>query len=175
GMLAMVLAAGEAFGQVAVPPASAGAMAHPTTAPAGAGKLVADGLGQDGKLHVTGNKTAVITTTQPYKQVSMGSPDVADVTLIGPTNILVTAKKAGTTQLIVWDDAGHSQVADVVVGMDLEQLQSEIASAFPNAHITVSAMNGSLALRGSAPDLKTAEQASNMAGAYAGRVLNLIE
>src|SRR5439155_568195 len=58
---------------------------------------------------------------------------------------------------------------------DLDALQGEINGAFPNAKITVSSMNGALALRGSAPDLKTAEQAATMAGAYGPRVLNLIE
>ena len=176
GLLAIVLPAGPTHGQVAVPPPSAGATTRPATAaPAAANRLVADGLDADGKVRVTVNKTVVLTTTQPYKQVSVGSPDIADVNLIGPQNILVTAKKAGSTQLILWDDNNRSQVADVIVGMDLEALQTELNTAFPGSKITVTAMNSSLALKGTAPDLKTAEQAATMAAAYSPRVMNMIE
>src|SRR4051812_41796655 len=57
--------------------------------------LIADGVGADGKVKLTVNKTIVLTTTQPYKQVSVGQPDIADVNMISPNNILVTAKKSG--------------------------------------------------------------------------------
>src|SRR6185312_11417288 len=129
----------------------------PTTKPAN--HLIADGVGDDGRVHLTVNKTVVLTTTQPYKQVSVGQPDIADVNMISPTNILVTAKKTGTTQLIVWDDQNHSQVADVVVNMDLESLQTEFATMFPGSKITAKSMNGAVALSGMVPDLKAAEQA----------------
>ena len=147
--------------------------ASPSTRPAS--RFVAEGIGEDGKLRMTVNKTTVITTTQPYKQVSVGQPDIADVNLISPNNILVTAKKTGSTQLIVWDDAGNSQVADILVNMDVETLTSELKSMFPGSSITVTAMNGAIALRGQVPDLKTAEQAVSVAGPYSPRVLNFLE
>src|SRR5690349_20338861 len=65
--------------------------------------LVADGIGANGMLKMSVNKSTVVSTKQPYKRVSIGSADVADVNPIGPTTMLVTAKKAGSTQLIVWD------------------------------------------------------------------------
>jgi pilus assembly protein CpaC len=169
GMLAIVLSAGPTLGQAAATQPTV------TTQPASVGKLVAEGVGADGKVRLTVNKTVVITTTQPYKQVSVGSPDIADVNAIGANNILVTAKKQGSTQLIIWDDANHSQVADIVVGMDLEQLQTELNTAFPGSKIQVASLNGNLSLRGQVADLKVAEQASNMAQAYAPKVLNLLE
>ena len=118
--------------------AEAGAAAAATTQPAAApavrgNKLIADGVDQNGRVSLTVNKTMVITTTQPYKQLSVGSPDIADVNPIGPNNILVTAKKTGATQLIVWDDQNHSQVADIVVNMDLVSLQAELNAMLPGA------------------------------------------
>src|SRR5687768_4281495 len=50
------------------------------------------------------NRSAVLSTNRPYKRVSIAQPEVADVNPVGPTNLLVTAKKAGATQLIVWDE-----------------------------------------------------------------------
>ena len=172
GLFATPLAHAQAAAAAAPAPAVAPA---PTTMPANASKLVAEGVGADGKIHLAVNKTVQIVTTQPYKTVSVGSSDIADVNAVGANNLILTAKKIGSTQLIIIDDAGHSQVADVVVGLDVEALQSELATAFPAAKIQVTAMNGALSLRGQVPDLKTAEQAAQMASTYGARVLNMLE
>ena len=47
---------------------------------------------------------------------------------VGPIDLGITAKKTGSTQLIVWDDANQSQVADISVSMDLESLNSELSA-----------------------------------------------
>jgi pilus assembly protein CpaC len=167
-LLALVTAAAPVYGQ-ATPAATPAA----TTRPANA--LIAEGVGADGKVRLTVNKTIVLTTTKPYKQVSVGQADVADVNLINPNSILVTAKKTGSTQLIVWDDNNRSQVADIVVSIDLESLQAELSSMFPGAKITANSMNGAVSLRGQVPDLKTADQAATMAAPYSSRVMNFLE
>lgn len=152
--------------------------AAPATQPAAAvpaNRLIADGIGADGKIKLTVNKTVVIATTKPFKQVSVGQPDVADVNMISPTSILVTAKRAGSTQLIVWDDQNKSQVADIVVNMDLEALQADLTASFPGSKITVSSLNGAIKLSGLVTDLKAAEQAAAIAAPYSNRVLNLLE
>ena len=156
--------------------------AAPATAPAAitsgvpaANRLVAEGVGADGKVRVMSNTTTVLTTTRPVKELVIGTPDVADVTVLGERQVLVTAKKPGSTQLIVRDETGRSQVADVIVGMDLGALQAELTDAFPNHKISAASMNGAIALRGQVPDLKVAEQAVSMAQPYSPRVLNMLE
>ena len=57
--------------------------------------LITEGL-DEGKLGLVMNKSVVLSTRAPYKRVSIGAPEIADVNAIGPTNILVTAKKPGT-------------------------------------------------------------------------------
>jgi pilus assembly protein CpaC len=109
--------------------ASSTAQAAPTTQRAN--RLTAEGVDADGRVRLMVNKTAVVTTNQPFKQVSIGNPEVADVTVMGPNNVLITAKRQGSTQLIVWDDNNKSQVADVLVGMDLDALQSDLNGVLP--------------------------------------------
>ena len=100
---------------------------------------------------------------------------MADVNPIGPNNILVTAKKPGTTQLIVWDDADRSQVVDLAVQVDLAALQEQFKQQFPGSKIDVSMANGQVVLRGQAPNLTAAEQAVQLAEPYATKVLNFLE
>ena len=59
----------------------------------------------------------------------------------------MTAKKPGTTQLIVWDDADRSQVVDLAVQVDLAALQEQFKQQFPGSKIEVSMANGQVVLR----------------------------
>jgi pilus assembly protein CpaC len=161
GAMLLVCAASRATGQ-------------PAPAPRGNG-LVADGLGADGKLKLTVNKSTVITTTNPVKRVNIAQPEVADFNLIAPRNILVTAKRTGNTQLIIWDENDRSQVIDIAVEFDLAEMNAQFKTMFPGSKIEVSALNGAIALRGRVPNLQTAEQAVAVASPYSEKVLNFLE
>lgn len=145
------------------------------TQPAAGGRVVADGTAADGKIVLPVNRTTVLTTKSKYKQVSVGQPDIAEVTPLGPNTVLVTARKPGATQLIVWDEGEQSQVVDVVVSVDLETLREQIARNFPNTQVTVDALGGAIALRGVVPNLQAAEQIVAAASPYSERVLNFLE
>lgn len=166
----LLLLAATTTGQEASPPATQ-PNNHAANASAG---LITEGLCADGKLLLTTGKSAVLTTRYPYKRVSVGNPDVADVNPIAPTNVLVTAKAAGTTQLIVWDEADRSQVVDVMVEFDLAALQSKFDTLFPGHGVQVSNANGTLVLRGHVPSADIAQQMEAVAAPY-GKVLNLME
>ena len=45
------------------------------------------------------NKSQVITTKLPYKTVNIANPEIADFNRVNDYEILLTAKKPGTTQL----------------------------------------------------------------------------
>src|SRR3954471_15320302 len=126
--------------------------AKPTTAPAvqtrpaGETALVQTALA-DGVLHILANRSTVIKTRVPFKNVSIAQPDVADVNLVGPQDMLLTAKKPGSTQLVIWDDDGRSQVIEVEVGFDLQALQDQVKVIFPGSRIDVTSLNGTIALR----------------------------
>jgi pilus assembly protein CpaC len=137
--------------------------------------LVTEGTDQQGMLHLTVGKSQVIATRTPYKRVSVGEPTIADVNPIGPGTILVTAKKAGSTQLIIWDDTDRSQVVDVLVQFDMQALQQQLKEMFPTSKIEVASLNDAIALRGRVPNLDTAKQAVAVATPYAKNVLNFLE
>lgn len=160
--------AGIAVGTDTAPtqPAVAGATTRPS--------FVTDGLNADGGLRVISGKGTVLTTRTPYKRVSIGQPDIADVNTIGPSTVLVTAKKAGSTQLILWDDQDRSQVVDVIVELDLAAVKRQIKAAFPDLAIEVSALNDTIALRGQVPSVQSAEQAVELSSTYA-KVHNFLE
>src|SRR5437016_4686299 len=102
--------------------------------------------------------------------ISVGQPEIADVNLLGQNHILVTGKKAGTTQLVVWDDGEKAQVMDVAVQVDVNGLQEQIKKFFPTVKVDVAASNGEVVLRGTVPSLEIEEQIARIAASYAARV-----
>lgn len=140
-----------------------------------AGTLIADGTTESGKLELGVNRTAVLTTRNPYKRLSVGSPEIADVTPVGPTSVLVTAKKAGSTQLTLWDESDRSEVVDIVVSLDLEALRTQIKKAFPGANVEVEAVNGAVTLRGRVPSIQVADQIVATASPFSDKVMNFLE
>lgn len=149
----------------------------PEPVPSRAGEhvlLVTEGL-EEGKLKLLMNKSSVLNTRSPYKRVSVGSPEIADVNTIGPANLLVTAKKPGVTQMIIWDDSERSQVIDLAVGIDLDALKEQYKKMFPSSKIQTELVNGQILLKGQVPSLVVAEQAVQLAQPYAPKVLNFLE
>jgi pilus assembly protein CpaC len=136
---------------------------------------IARDLPEGGSLDLMANRSIVLKTRVPYKSVSISQPDVADVSLIGPRDILLTAKKSGATQLIIWDDEEHTQVIEVKVTSDLQSLQDQMRLMFPDSKIEISSLNGTVALRGRVPSLQAAGQAEEVAAPYAQKVLNFLE
>jgi pilus assembly protein CpaC len=174
---ALLLCAGAARGQEQDAPRPN--TPRPATAPTqpagrGAAAIVENG-GKDGVIHLVANRSTVVKTRVPYKNVSISQPEVADVNLVGPQDILVTAKRPGNTQLIIWDDQDRSQVLEISVGFDLQALQEQFTRIFPDSKIEVSSLNGTIALRGRVPNLQVADQAEQVALPFGEKVLNFLE
>ncbi len=142
--------------------------------PAAPTKLVSTGLSQTGGLTIGVNRTTELKTNGPVKRVSVGQPDIADIQAFADNLLLVTAKKAGTTQVIVWDENNQSQSIDVNVEIPLDQLKDLIGKLAPGSNIELSVANDTIVLRGQAPNLTVAKQIGDVAGAY-GKVQNFIE
>jgi pilus assembly protein CpaC len=154
--------------------ATAPADATPQPAPGSAG-LVADGVDSQGRVTIAVNKSAVITTKFPYKRISIGQPEIADFNPLGAGTVLITGKKEGTTQLILWDDAERSQVIDVDVVFDVRALQDELKSMFPGTSIQVKSLNGAIALSGHVPSVQVADEAVSVATPFSAKILNFME
>ncbi|MGA2496653.1 MAG: type II and III secretion system protein family protein [Tepidisphaeraceae bacterium] len=137
-------------------------------------QLVSEGL-EAGKLRLLTGKSALVRTNSPYKRLSVADPDIAMARSVGETTILLTPKKAGSTQLVVWDEHDASQMIDVVVTADIGVLQEQLKQLFPAAKISVTSANGSIVLTGQAPSAAVAEQAVQVATPYGTKVLNLLE
>jgi len=99
-------------------------------------------------ISVTVNKSMVIRLADMAKQVSVSQPEVADVTVVGPNQLLIHGKAVGTTSLVVFNDKGEATNYDLVVTPDSTALRDQFRLAFPNENIEVSTSGRAIVLKG---------------------------
>ncbi|SEA44571.1 type II and III secretion system protein family protein [Nitrosospira multiformis] len=131
-----------------------------------------DGLLATSDMDVTYGKSALLRLPAPVTRISIGNPDVADVTLISPGEIYVLGKSIGTTNVILWTrggqtGSGQTAVINVTVILDAAALQAKLRELMPGeTDIKVTAAGDSLVLSGTVSDTLKADRAVALADAY---------
>jgi len=119
------------------------------------------------RVTVARNGSVVINLKTSVDGVEIADPTVADVYLTSPTRVVVTGKSFGTTRLLL--RVGEEQRAfNVDVELDLSLLESFIQSVAPTADVRTRSVNGVIFLMGTVPDLKVAQQITELAGMIQG-------
>src|SRR5215471_7584398 len=57
-------------------------------------------------IEVTVNQSKVLWLGTRSKTVSVTQPEIADVVVLAPNQLLINGKSVGTTSLIVWNERG---------------------------------------------------------------------
>jgi pilus assembly protein CpaC len=131
-------------------------------------------------LSIAVGKSAVLTSEQPIERIAVGFGEVAEATAVGPREVLVSAKAAGSTSLIIWQQGGGKLFFDVNVRPNqflannrLESVRQEIEKELPGQGIAVGVENDTVFLRGTAKDLTSVDRAVAIASTL-GRTVNLL-
>jgi len=69
------------------------------------------------------------------RRVAIGDPFIADVTVLSERELMLIAKKAGATSLIIWDEAGQRSFNITVIGKDLEKIAQRIRGLLVSSDI----------------------------------------
>ena len=150
---------------------------EPATPPSSAdpnAPFISEDVAPASQLKLLVNKGVSLTTKSPFKRVYVGQPDVADANAIGQNRLLITGKKPGNTQVIVWDDTEKAQVLNVSVQIDIAGLKDTLKEQFPRMAIEAASVNGEIILRGKVPSVTDAEQVAAIAAPYAPKILNYL-
>jgi pilus assembly protein CpaC len=99
-------------------------------------------------ISVTVNKSMVFRLADRAKRVSVSQPEVADVIVVAPSQLLINGKAVGTTSLIVFDEKGEVANYDLIVVPDVIALRSQLRVVLPNEKVEVSTSGPALLLRG---------------------------
>lgn len=146
------------------------------TGPAGAQTFTQSDAKAGAVMTVPVNKSQVLKLDRPFAKAMIGSPEIADVMPMNSNSVYVLGRKAGSTNLALYDRGGSLiAVVDVLVGPDTIGLKRQISESFPGEAITVSLSNESVLLQGQASSPLVAERIVALAETYAPeKVMNLM-
>jgi pilus assembly protein CpaC len=99
-------------------------------------------------ISVTVNKSIVFRLAEKAKKVSVSQPQVADVVVLQPNQLLINGKAVGTTSLIVFDEKGEAANYDLIVTPDVGALRAQLRVVLPNENVQISTSGPALVLRG---------------------------
>ncbi len=137
------------------------------------GTLPAAAQSEGQALHIFVGKSVVINLQTPVTRILSSNPAVIETLATSPTQVVVEGKAAGSSSLILWDTAGHSQMLDVTVDVNVASLRNAIEQTYPNEKITVQSDGAHLILTGTVSDTKIVDEVGKMAGLYSAVVNSL--
>jgi pilus assembly protein CpaC len=123
-------------------------------------------------LHLTVGHSVVLTSAVPLRRVYIGNPAVLASYCSGTAEIVLTAKTAGVSSMVLWDEAGGHRLYTVSADLDPDALRGSFDAAFPGSSIHVETGEGKIFLTGSVASDAASDAALKMASLYAKDVVN---
>ncbi len=100
------------------------------------------------RMEMTVNSSRILKMDQNIPRAQVNNREVLELTALSPNEIQVLAKKAGVTQINLWNEKGQIYTIDCVVYGDARELAELLRSEFPAANLRVRPMASSVLLTG---------------------------
>lgn len=123
-------------------------------------------------VHIQVGRSIILNTQSRLRRIVVSSPDVLDTAAISPTQVVVTAKTAGSSSLVLWDEASNARIVDVYADVDVSGLREGIRAAFPSEPVEVEAEQGRILVTGKITSKAVQDDVLRIAGAYSKNVVD---
>ncbi len=130
--------------------------------------------GASEKLELTTNTSRILTLDKNIPRVQVNNPELLSVTPLSATQVQISAKKPGVTQVNLWDADGGIHSVDVQIFGDARELMLALQTQFPNASIKVYRYSESLVLTGFVDRPDHISSIMQLAQDYAPKVIDNI-
>ncbi|MFH1923344.1 MAG: pilus assembly protein N-terminal domain-containing protein, partial [Planctomycetota bacterium] len=112
-----------------------------------------------------------LTEANKIPRAQVNNPDILELTALSATQIQISAKKAGVTQVNMWDENGNVYAVDVVVYGDAQELSMILKQEFPNATLRVIPVSDGVLISGYVDQADDVRYIMQIAEQYYPRVL----
>lgn len=129
---------------------------------------VARGLASN-NITVVENRAVVVESAQPFIEVSVAQPSVADVSPLSDRALYVFGRSRGITTLTLLGEGGQL-ITNVMVQVipDIATLKAQLAAVVPDEDVEVRVAGGQLILSGTVSSAARIEEIMRLANIYAG-------
>jgi len=126
------------------------------------------------RLEMTVHTSRILTLDQKIPQIDVNNPEVVSATPLSPNQVLLSAKKAGVTQVSLWDENHQVHTVDVLVFGDARELSMILATEFPNAALKVRPVSTGVLISGHVDQPDQVSRIIQVAEEYYPKVINNI-
>lgn len=132
--------------------------------------------GTSSVLSVPMNRAVVVESDEPFAELSIANPSIADISSLSDRTIYVLGKAPGLTTLTLLDAAGRLITnVEVRVAADVTEFKERLRQILPNEKIEVRTANDGIVLSGTVSSKSRMQRALDLAERYAPeRVSNLM-
>ena len=132
-------------------------------------------VGAGSELALESGQNRLLILSEEIGRVAVADPTVADLKVVTQTQVLLTARSAGTTDLTLWNRANEPLVIALQVTKNLEPLRKQVKDLFPGEKVTVTGAGELVILSGEVSDVRIPERIVEIAKLHAKQVANLIK
>ncbi|GEM_PF-613574 len=125
------------------------------------------------ELFVIAGRSRLLSSSGVLR-VAVADPEIADVAVVSPREVLVNGKEPGETSLHLWHAKGRNSYR-IVVYRDQGRLEEEIVRSIGLEGVEVRIVNRTAILEGRALSSEARERAGAIARAFVDEVVNLLE
>ena len=127
-------------------------------------------------LNVSMNRAVIVESDQPFAELSIANPGIADISTLSDKSIYVLGKAPGRTTLTLLSPEGKLITnVDVQVSLDVAEFKERLQQIIPGEKIEVRTANDGIVLSGVVSSTAKLDRALDLAERYApGRVSNLM-
>jgi pilus assembly protein CpaC len=126
------------------------------------------GIRSSPRISIDADTAHMIDLGGPAKTVFVANPDIADIHVASPTNVLVYGKQPGTTTVFAIGEDGATTSYTIKVSRPIGDLISALRRAVPSARITVVAAKNGITLAGHVASSRDAEAVRTIGNQFLG-------
>lgn len=118
-------------------------------------------------LELSIGKSSLMRIPSPIERISVGNPNIADISLINPMQLYLIGKNYGSTNLLIWRRDGVTMAVDVNVNIDADRMEKKLRELMPDEPgIRVRPAADAVILTGTVSSAAKAKYAEDIANAF---------
>ena len=126
------------------------------------------------RLEMIVNSTRILKLDKEVPRAMVNNPDLVRVVPLSPSEVQLSALKAGVTEVNLWDEDGELYTVTLIIMGDAQELQILMQTEFPQASIRVRPLTTSVVLSGRVDKSEDVSRIVRMAEDYFPKVINNI-
>jgi pilus assembly protein CpaC len=124
------------------------------------------------RLEMTVHTSRILSLGQKIPQMQVNNPEILELTPLSPTQIQVSAKATGVTQINLWGENQKVFTIDVMVHGDAQEMTMLLQTNFPNAALKITPFASTVLVSGFVEETEQIDKIMRIAEEYYPKPIN---